>query len=216
MKLHADRSLRACVHAGALDWVRSPAPGVHRRMLERDGEEVARSTTIVRYRPGSRFAEHTHGGGEELLVLEGVFSDERGDYPVGTYVRNPIDSSHSPRSDEGCVIFVKLRQMTDPEEERRVVETESATWLPTDTGASRLELYRDDHEHVFMERWPPGFQAAHTYPRGVEIFVLEGQFRDSLDAYVEWSWLRMPADSEHTVFTSQGALVYIKKNHLSG
>ncbi len=83
-------------------------PGVERRMLERDGDEVARATSLVRFAPNSAFSAHRHGGGEEFLVLEGVFSDESGDFPAGTYARNPVGSRHVPSSELGCVIFVKL------------------------------------------------------------------------------------------------------------
>jgi anti-sigma factor ChrR (cupin superfamily) len=89
MELNADFTKRAVVHGAMMPWQASPIPGVERRMLDRVGDEVARATTIVRYAPNSQFSPHTHGGGEEFLVLEGVFQDEHGDYPVGTYVRNP-------------------------------------------------------------------------------------------------------------------------------
>jgi len=79
-------------------------------MLDRIGDEVARATTIVRYAPNSHFSSHVHSGGEEFIVLEGVFQDEHGDFPAGSYVRNPPTSSHTPGSEPGCVIFVKLWQ----------------------------------------------------------------------------------------------------------
>ncbi|MEM6791673.1 MAG: cupin domain-containing protein, partial [Myxococcota bacterium] len=69
MELHADFSARVLVHSDQLDWVASPMPGVHRRMLDRIGDEVARATTIVRFAPGTHFSEHTHTGGEEFIVL---------------------------------------------------------------------------------------------------------------------------------------------------
>jgi anti-sigma factor ChrR (cupin superfamily) len=84
-------------------------------MLDRIGDEVARATSIVRYAPYSRFSPHTHAGGEEFLVLEGVFQDEHGDYPAGSYVRTPPTSSHTPGSEPGCTIFVKLWQF-DPDD----------------------------------------------------------------------------------------------------
>ncbi len=59
-------------------------------MLFRIGEEKARATFIVRYAPGTSFARHVHSGGEEFLVFDGTFQDEEGDYPVGTYARNPL------------------------------------------------------------------------------------------------------------------------------
>jgi anti-sigma factor ChrR (cupin superfamily) len=110
MELNADFSKRAVVHAARLPWTPSPIIGVERRMLDRMGEEVARATSIVRYAPQSRFSPHTHGGGEEFLVLEGVFQDEHGDFPAGSYIRNPPTSSHTPGSLPGCTIFVKLWQ----------------------------------------------------------------------------------------------------------
>src|SRR3954453_10029665 len=70
-----------------------------------------RATSIVRYAPASRFSAQTHGGGEEFLVLEVVFQDEHGDYPAGSYVRNPPTSRHTPGSALGCALTVKLRQV---------------------------------------------------------------------------------------------------------
>jgi len=110
MKLNSDFSQRVVVHSDRLKWQASPMAGVERRMLDRVGEEVARATTIVRYAPKSKFSRHVHSGGEEFLVLDGVFQDEHGDYSAGSYIRNPPQSSHTPGSDLGCIIFVKLWQ----------------------------------------------------------------------------------------------------------
>src|SRR5580704_9868972 len=101
MELNADFSRRAAVHAASLPWVPSPMAGVERRMLDRIGDEVARATSIVRYAPGSHFSPHTHGGGEEFFVLEGVFQDEHGEFPAASYVRNPPTSRHTTRLDAG-------------------------------------------------------------------------------------------------------------------
>jgi len=130
VNLNADFSARAAVHAAGLDWTPSPMPGVARRMLDRIGDEVARATSIVRYAPQSHFSPHTHGGGEEFLVLEGVFQDERGDYPAGTYVRNPPTSSHTPGSEPGCTIFVKLWQF-DPDDRTQLrIDTSIVSFAP--------------------------------------------------------------------------------------
>ena len=99
-------------------------------MLDRIGEEVARATSVVRYAPESRFSPHTHGGGEEFLVLDGVFQDEHGDFPAGCYIRNPPGSSHTPRSLPGCTIFVKLWQF-DPGDRTHVrIDTTKLPYLP--------------------------------------------------------------------------------------
>src|SRR6516162_5962981 len=119
MNLNSDFGARAAIHAARLDWTPSPIPGVDRRMLDRIGDEVSRATSIVRYVPGSRFSPHTHGGGEEFLVLEGVFQDEHGEFPTGSSVRNPPTTRHTPGSASGCVLFVKLWQF-DPADREEV------------------------------------------------------------------------------------------------
>ena len=119
MKINAEFDERVVLHADDIEWRDSPMPGVSRRPLDRIGDEVARATTIVRYAPESKFSAHTHDGGEEFIVLEGVFQDEHGDFPAGCYVRNPPTSRHTPGSKPGCVIFVKLWQF-DPDDRTHV------------------------------------------------------------------------------------------------
>ena len=54
------------------------------------------------------FNPHQHSGGEEILVLEGVFHDEFGQYPKGSWIRTPHLSKHTPfTKEEGALIFVK-------------------------------------------------------------------------------------------------------------
>lgn len=96
MNIHSDYSKRVVINHHDMAWVSSPELGIDRRMLDRIGDEVAKATSIVRYQPGSRFNAHLHEYGEEILVLDGVFSDETGDYPAGSYIMNPPGSSHAP------------------------------------------------------------------------------------------------------------------------
>lgn len=110
MEINANFNERVAFHADGVAWTPSPIPGVDRRMLDRIGGEIARATSIVRYAPKSKFSPHVHTGGEEFVVLEGVFQDEHGDFPAGSYIRNPPESSHTPGSVPGCTIFVKLWQ----------------------------------------------------------------------------------------------------------
>lgn len=44
---------------------------------------------------------------KEILVLSGVFEDEYGSYPAGTWLRSPHLSRHQPFSRSGCTIYVK-------------------------------------------------------------------------------------------------------------
>ncbi len=216
MQLNADFNQRALIRPADSPWVASPMPGVERRMLDRIGEEVARATSIVRYAAGSRFSEHQHPGGEEFLVLDGVFSDERGDYPAGTYVRNPIGSHHAPFSREGCTIFVKLMQFDEADDQPVVIDSTQAQWRPgLVPGLQVLPLHQHGTEHVALVRWAPGtYFNAHRHWGGEEILVLEGTFQDEFGDYPAGSWLRSPHLSQHTPFSEAGCLIWVKTGHL--
>jgi hypothetical protein len=218
MELNADFSRRASVHAARLAWAPSPIAGVERRMLDRIGDEVARATSIVRYAPGSRFSAHTHGGGEEFLVLDGVFQDERGDYPAGSYVRNPPDSSHTPGSQPGCVIFVKLRQF-DPDDRTHVrIETGGMPFQPSPDrpGVEILPLHRDRREDVRLERWAAGRRIELEVPNGIEILVLDGSFVEGDEEFTPQAWLRLPSGSTLRADAgTAGCRVWVKSGHLA-
>ncbi len=217
MKINADLTQRAVVETGAVDWVASPAQGVDRKMLDRDGEEVARATSLVRYAPKSSFPPHQHDDGEEFLVLEGVFLDETGSYPAGTYVRNPPGTSHAPFTDEGCVILVKLRQMGESDTEQIVVDTRSGEWVERGNGLSALPLYSNAQtgEVVYMVKFVPGATVAHDdHPAGEELFVVEGDLADEYGRYGPGTWVRAPAGSSHAPWSEGGCTLWVKKGHL--
>lgn len=218
MKINADLTQRVVVDTNSLDWADSPESGVQRRMLDRDGGEVARATSIVRYAPGSRFPAHEHGAGEEFFVLEGVFSDEHGDYPAGTYVRNPIGSSHASFTRDGCTILVKLRQMTDPAEPRLVVDTNAGKWQPGSVpGLERLPLFASEAtgEKVYLARFAPeGINPGDAHPGGEELLVLDGTLEDEYGTYPAGTWLRQPDGSSHSPFSSDGCTLWVKRGHL--
>lgn len=216
MKINADLSKRAVVNSEQMDWMASPAPGVERRMLDRDGDEVARCTTIVRYAAGSAFPAHEHGGGEEILVLDGVFSDENGDYPAGTYVHHPVGSRHTPASRDGCTLLVKLHQMDPADQETVVVDTRSAAWQPGRVeGLESMELHEFNGERSYLARFGPGIQCPHhDHPGGEEILVLEGTLLDEDGRYPPGTWIRHPAGSEHAPYSDEGCILFVKTGHL--
>lgn len=194
MVLNADLTVRTIVHGASLDWMPSPAKDVDRRMLFRIGDEKARATSIVRYAPGSRFARHGHPGGEEFLVLEGTFQDETGDFPAGTYVRNPPGTGHAPGSTTGCTIFVRLWQFSADDREpvvRLPGEGEPASLRPGVLSSNIL--FENPAERVLIEEWKPGAEVALENPKGLELLVLAGGFADDIDALGGESWLRLPA-----------------------
>jgi hypothetical protein len=216
-KLHADLREPVIVHSAQLAWTPSPQPGVERRFLERDGGEIARATSIVRYAAGSAFPAHEHHQGEEFFVLAGVFSDEHGDFAAGTYVRNPPTSRHAPFTKQGCTIFVKLRQMSDEDRDAVVIrwsEVESArTEIP---GLARIELYRRGvAERVALERLAPAFESrSRGELGGEEILVIEGELFYGDEVCEPGTWIRFPRGRERPLASRGGCSLWTKRGHL--
>lgn len=217
MNIHADFTKRALVHGAETDWIPSPMAGVDRRMLDRIGDEVARATSIVRYAPNSAFPAHTHSGGEEFIVLDGVFQDEHGDYPAGSYVRNPIGSSHTPGSEPGCTILVKLWQFDEDDKDFVRVNMNKLHGV-SDTarpGVSVTPLYSDAYESVQKEVWQPGASISLKNEGGLELFVLSGEASEKGDTLKRWSWLRLPDGEDlDAIAGPEGAEVWVKSRHL--
>lgn len=215
---NANFEQRIVIQPGNYQWVESPMPGVERMMLDRVGDEVARATSIVRYAPHSAFSSHTHHGGEEFLVLEGVFSDEHQSYPKGSYVRNPIGTSHTPNiGKDGATILVKLHQFDQDDTAQKIIDTQKHPWHQgLVDGLAVMPLHEFKSEHIALVKWAPYTQfQPHNHWGGEEIFVLEGTFYDEHGRYPKGSWLRSPHMSKHTPFTKEdGALIYVKVGHL--
>jgi anti-sigma factor ChrR (cupin superfamily) len=216
--LREDLTQLAIVHTDELAWQQSPSPTVWRKRLELRGDvERGRVTSVVRYDPDSSFPPHDHPEGEEVLVLSGTISDERGDFPAGTYLLNPPGFRHAPRSREGCVVFVKLRQYAGADRPHVVVDTRSATVRPHASGVYTLPLYAqtDYPETIALVRAVAGAELEQRFPGGGEIFVIEGGFADEHGSYRTGSWVRYPAGSRHRAVFSADSELYLKTGHFA-
>ncbi|MEP2784067.1 MAG: cupin domain-containing protein [Pseudoruegeria sp.] len=214
MDLNSDFKKRALVHSERLEWRPSPIPGVDRRMLDRIGDEVARATSIVRYAPQSKFSAHTHTGGEEFIVLEGVFQDEHGDFPEGSYVRNPPTTSHTPGSDLGCTIFVKLWQFDMEDRTQFRKNMVDGLSEPVD-GIATAALHADDRETVTYNHLEAGATLIKADPGGIELLVIDGTVSESGETLGKGAWLRLPEGVSLAASAGrEGAKVWIKSGHL--
>lgn len=217
MELNADFNQRVVMNGDEIEWQESPMAGVSRRMLDRIGDEVARATSIVRYAPGSSFSSHIHTGGEEFVVLEGVFQDEHGDFPAGSYIRNPPQSRHTPGSEPGCIIMVKLWQF-DPDDRTHVRVDTNKIGAVADAerpGVSVSPLFKDAREDVRIEHWAPNADIAVGAEGGAEYFVLDGDFSEDGDVLRRNSWLRLP-DGMHSTAKAgpTGTRIWVKTGNL--
>lgn len=220
-QINADFSKLATVHTDEIEWQQSPAEGIWRKRLELSGSaECGRVTSLVRFDPGARFPDHPHPNGEEILVLEGVFSDETGDYPAGSYILNPEGTNHAPWSDEGCTLFVKLQQYPGKDRPHVVIDTNTAEWKSGRyPGQVFLPLYNDpgpSKAFTRLTRIPPGCEIGlDEHPGGEEAFVLEGGLEDEHGSCRAGTWIRYPAGSQHSPKSPEGCLLYVKREHLA-
>ncbi|EAQ33265.1 cupin domain-containing protein [Idiomarina baltica] len=213
--LNLDFQQRVVINTSEQDWIDSPSAGVKRKLLEREEAERGRATSIVEYKPGASFNTHSHPLGEEILVLSGVFSDEYGDYPAGTYLRNPPGSSHAPFSKEGCVLLVKLHQFQQDDTATVRVNTQQTDWLAGQGRLKVMPLHSHGTEHVALVKWPQNERfKPHRHLGGEEIFVLSGEFCDEHGRYPKGTWLRNPHMSVHHPFVDEETVIWVKTGHL--
>lgn len=218
--INGDISARAVAHTGSMQWTASPSGTVWRKRVHRVGPpESGQVTSVVRYEPRSSFPSHDHPDGEEILVLDGVFSDEHGDWPAGTYLLNPEGFRHAPFSDPGCLLFVKLRQFPGRDRNHVVIQTNDRDWQPTPiAGIARKPLYQQPGfpDAMHLEYWEQGAEPGSiAYDEGVELFVLDGEFADDDGEYSQGSWLRLPRGSAHHPRSREGCTLYVKTGGLA-
>jgi len=213
--LNMDLSERVVANTDGHPWLESPSKKVFRKPLERESLESGRATSIVRFAPESYFPEHSHPLGEEIFVLDGVFSDENGDYPAGSYLRNPPNSRHSPFSKQGCTLFVKLDHFEHEDIATVRIDTKNTEFQAGQGRLKVLPLHSFQGEHTALVWWPAGevFQP-HIHMGGEEILVLSGEFADEQGVYPKGTWLRNPHQSRHHPFVEQETLILVKVGHL--
>ncbi|MDH3218783.1 MAG: cupin domain-containing protein [Gammaproteobacteria bacterium] len=203
------------INTTEMEWEASPMKGVWRKPLAREAAEHGHATSVVRYDAHSRFSSHPHPRGEEILVLDGVFSDEHGDYPAGTYLRNPPGSKHAPFSEPGCELLVKLEQFDPADDVSLRIDTRATAWLPGECGVKVMPLYYFETEMVALYKWPAGTRyEPQPHFGGEEVFVLSGTLCDEYGEYPAGSWLRNPHHSEHCRYVEEDTVTWIKTGHL--
>lgn len=108
----ADDLARVVVPTDQVSWHPGRVPGIRVLPLHQFGSE---QTALVHWAPNTRFHRHSHWGGEEIFVLDGVFHDEHGAYPAGSWIRSPHLSTHTPFvGSAGATLFVKVGHLPPP------------------------------------------------------------------------------------------------------
>jgi anti-sigma factor ChrR (cupin superfamily) len=212
--INLDFGAKVIIDTQQQPWINSPMAGVRRKPLARSEDEV-HITSLVEYAADSYFSEHPHPQGEEIFVLEGIFSDQDGDYPAGTYIRNPPNSHHTPFSKQGCLIFVKLNQFATTDLTPVRLNTTQTGWLQGIGNLQVMPLYSFETQHTALVKWPAGehFQP-HRHFGGEEILVISGTFEDEFGSYPKYTWIRSPHMSQHAPFVQEETVILVKTGHL--
>lgn len=210
--LNMDFSQRVLVETDKIDWVASPMPGVYRKLLAREDAERGHATSIVHYQAGSIFRPHPHPLGEEILVLDGTFSDEKGDFNAGSYFRNPPGSSHAPFSVKGCLLLVKLHQF-QISDINQVSITTPDIWESKST--ELLPLYEHLDERVWLVRIQNSEHVLNQLDLGssVEVFVISGRAEYADMSLKSGDWLRVPNFLLDDWSVESDCFLWIKSGH---
>ncbi len=217
--INGDLTKFCAVDTSRMQWQPSPSGTVWRKRVHLVGPaESGQVTSVVRYDSESSFPEHGHPQGEEILVLDGVFSDQQGDWPAGTFLLNPEGFRHAPFSKPGCVLFVKLRQYPGLDRRQVAIDTSSVPWKNSEAAGVECKLLYSQKgyaDSVELQKWQAGTDVgARSYPEGAEMFVLDGSLQDENGRYGQGTWLRFPCGASHRPHTDTGCTIYLKKSGL--
>jgi anti-sigma factor ChrR (cupin superfamily) len=210
-----DFSQYLIINTDEMEWIPSPAGGVLRKPLARAEQERGHATSIVRYEKGAKFNSHPHPLGEEILVLEGIFSDEAGDYGPGSYIRNPPGSQHAPFSQEGCVILVKLHQFAADDKQQLVIDTKKQNWVNLGEGTQIIPLHHHGNEEVCLLELSVGVELVNDGSKGTELFIIEGKLRSGEETYLPRTWLRNGSKQIKRIKAEQDSVIWLKTGHLA-
>lgn len=206
---------RVVINTKQQNWQPSPKAGVWRKPLAREDKERGHATSIVKYDAGASFSEHDHPLGEEILVLEGTFSDHTGDYHQGQYFRNPEGFKHAPFSKNGCTILVKLHQFQADDNQHLLLDTQQEPWQAGYDLLQVMPLHSHKTESTALVFWPAGAKfKPHQHWGGEEIYVISGEFIDEFGRYPAGTWIRNPHGSQHNPYVEVDTLIWVKVGHL--
>ena len=74
-----------------------------RTRLQLDEDEI--HSSLLHINAGGGVPEHTHKGFELTVLLDGSFSDDKGEYVKGDFIMLDTSIKHNPISQDGCLCY---------------------------------------------------------------------------------------------------------------
>lgn len=217
MHINYDIGKKAVVHGNRAKWRRNPDGMSESLYFDLVNGEKPVATLLTRLRKRALLPAEVLSGGKEMLVLEGDFQDERGDYPIGSYMRFPPGSKQESYSDSGGLLFVKTWQFSRRDRTYVNIDAygQAKKTYRTRPGVQIQQLYGDCREDVRIEHWDANHHIEVKQCNGLEVLVLSGSCFEPSTGYEKYSWVRMPPNQPFkAIVGDKGARVFIKESHL--
>lgn len=204
--MNSDYEKKVFIDTNDLSWENQEQRGVYKKILScKESEE----TSLIKFEPDTTLNSKGKINSVEIFVLEGVYTNQFGDFEKGTYMYLPQEDEGKVQSKTGCVIFRKTNHFDDAQD--IIVDTTSTQWQP---GQGNLQVMPLGSQGALV-KWPKDERfVPHRHWGGEEIFVLDGIFMDEHGKYPKGSWVRSPHMSEHYPFVEEETIIFVKTGHL--
>jgi anti-sigma factor ChrR (cupin superfamily) len=180
--------------------------GYTERVLSFDGH---RKTVILELNNKSKFANISEFQAVEIFVLEGVYSNEFGDFGKGTYLNLPLENQEKVFCHNNCKVFKKSNY--EGTKEQIIIDTNKEEWLEGYGNLTVMPL----SDNTALVNWPKDEKfIEHKHWGGEEIFVLSGIFMDEYGVFPKDTWIRNHHLSSHIPFVQEETMIFVKTGHL--
>ncbi len=204
--MNSDYEQRIPLDTKTLEWQTIENKNIFKKVLSFKDEA---ETAFVKMKKNTILNRHSKINSVELLVLEGTYINEFGEFREGAYLRLPKEDESFVKTTEGCTIFRKINYFND--EYKVIIDTQSSPWLSGQGNLEVIPLY----EHTALVKWPKGERfIPHKHWGGEEILVLKGVFMDEHGTYPKGYWIRSPHLSQHYPYVEEETIIFVKTGHL--
>lgn len=195
-----------CLDEANLKWQNDDILNCSKKIFSLDSDK---ETSLIKIDENSTFFNSKRINSVEVFVLEGVYSNEFGDFKRGTYLKLPKEDESRIHS-KGCEIFKKINYQQNIIE-TSIVDTSDTLWLQ---GQGNLEVMPLSNQTALV-KWPRNeIFVPHTHWGGEEIFVLKGTFMDEHGQFKIGTWIRNPHLSRHHPYVEEETIIFVKTGHL--
>lgn len=169
-----------------------------------------KETALIKFDKASNLKNSSQINSVEIFVLDGIYSNEFGDFEKGTYLKLPKEDESKVFSKEGCEIFRK-KNYPQIKDEKIIVDTSNSFWRPGQGNLQVMPL----SEQTALVKWPKDeIFIPHTHWGGEEILVLKGEFKDEHGSFKIGTWIRSPHLSSHHPYVKEETIILVKTGHM--